>query len=88
MIKAMPNMETNGMALSSHPALPLKNLLNKSPAVMGIITILIISHIISRAFICINAPAYNFIKKGVIRGASIVDTAVMVIDRARFALAR
>src|SRR5258708_3928870 len=87
MIKAIPNMDTKGITLSSHLALPLSSLLKRIPAPMGMITILKISHIIFRALILTKAPASHFIKKGVTKGASMVDTAVMVMDNAKLALA-
>src|SRR5262245_27928847 len=88
MINAMPDIDTTGIELSSHFALPLKNLLKTRPAVIGIMTILKISHIMSNALIWMKAPANVFISKGVKKGESIVDIAVIVTDRARFALAR
>src|SRR5688500_1228165 len=87
-MNAMPNMETSGIALSSHPDLPLKYLLNTSPAPIGITTILIISHIMTSAFTSMNWPPKNFIHKGVINGDNKVATAVRVMDKAKFALAR
>src|SRR5687768_9907529 len=88
MMSAMPAIETRGIALSSHSALPLRYLLKMRPAVIGMITILVISHIISNTLISTNAPASSFINNGVTNGAIIVDTAVMVMDNARFAFAR
>ena len=88
MINAMPNIETNGMAVSSHLALPLNNLLKTSPAPMGMMIIFIISHIIFNTSTSTNAPASNFISSGVTKGASNVVVAVTVMDKARFAFAR
>src|SRR5438552_12540987 len=88
MIQAMPDIETMGMALWSHPALPLNILLNMIPPPMGMITILMISPIMLSALILTKAPASHFIRNGVTKGASRVLTAVIVIDSARLALAR
>src|SRR5436305_175634 len=88
MMNAIPNMETIGIAYSSHLALLSRYLLNKMPAPIGRITILVMSHIILYISIWIKVPPKNFMSMGVKTGASMVETAVIVIDKARLAFAR
>src|SRR5688500_20123522 len=85
-MNAMPNMETSGIALSSHPDLPLKYLLNKSPAPIGITTIFIISHIMASAFTSMYWPPKNFINNGVLNGDIKIAITVWVMDNDKFAI--
>ena len=87
-IQAIPNMDTRGISFSSHVARLSRYLLNTMPAPIGMITILVMSHIMLSTSIFMNAPPKSFMSSGVKNGASMVDTAVMVIDNAKFALAR
>ena len=87
-IHAIPIMETIGMASSSHFDFPFNNLLKIKPAPIGIMIILLISHIIFKTSISTNAPANNFISNGVTKGAINVVIEVIVMDSARFAFAK
>ena len=87
-IAAIPAIETTGIALSIHFNFPFKNWLKISPAPIGSKIILLISHIILVTSISTNSPAKNFMSKGVTNGAIKVVIEVMVIDKARFALAK
>ena len=82
------NIDIIGIALSSQINFFPRNLLNKRPAPMGRIIIFTILHIIANTSISMNSPAKNFINNGVTKGAIKVAIEVMVIDKAKFALAK
>ena len=87
-MQAIPTIETIGIASSTHFDLPFKSLLKIKPAPIGMMIILLMSHIIFKTSISTNAPANNFISNGVTKGAINVVIEVIVMDSARFAFAK
>src|SRR5690606_25657943 len=87
-INAIPTIDIMGSTLSNNFVLCLNNLLNNSPAPIGIMIIFTILQVMAKTSISMNSPASNFINKGVTKGAIKVAMEVIVSDNARLALAK